>query len=81
MLFARPLLGREPVVVQSAQCQDWNNYSVSYQCSFRNAISPANAIIVFALVSGTPAIAVTSVTDDHKPNANTYVQDLHYLFG
>lgn len=81
MLFTRPLLARDPIVVQSAQCQDWVNYSHSYQCSFRNPTSPSNAIIVFALVSGTPAVAVTSVTDDHKPTANTYVQDLRYLFG
>ena len=81
LLFAHPLLAREPALVQSAQCQDWVNYSLTYQCSFRTATSAANAIVVFALVSGTPAIGVTSVTDDHKPNANRYVQDLSYLFG
>lgn len=80
-LFTHPLLAREPVVVQSAQCQDWVNYSNTYQCSFRSPTSPASAIIVFALVSGTSAVAITSVTDDHKPTANTYVQDLRYLFG
>jgi hypothetical protein len=81
LLFARPLFAREPALVQSAQCQDWVNYSATYQCSFRNVTSASNAIVVFALVSGTPTVAVTSVTDDHKPNANTYVQDLRYLFG
>ncbi|HTT20946.1 MAG TPA: hypothetical protein VMG82_18575 [Candidatus Sulfotelmatobacter sp.] len=80
-LFAYPLLAREPVVVQSAQCQDWVNYSATYQCSFRNPTSAANAAIVFALVSGAPSTTVTSVTDDHKPAANVYVQDLHYVFG
>ncbi len=81
MLFAHPLLAREPVVVQSAQCQDWANYSSTYQCSFRNSTSPSNAIIVFALVSGTPTIAVTTVRDDHQPSSNSYVQDLRYVFG
>ena len=80
-IFAHPLLAREPVVVQSAQCQDWVNYSTTYQCSFRNWTSASNTIIAFALVSGTPAVAVTKVTDDHKPTANFYVQDLRYLFG
>jgi hypothetical protein len=81
VLFTYPLLAREPVVVQSAQCQDWVNYSTTYECSFRTPTSPSSAIIVFALVSGTPAVAVTRVTDDHKPAANAYVQDLRYLFG
>jgi hypothetical protein len=81
VLFTHPLLAREPVVVQAAQCQDWVNYSPTYQCAFRTPTSASNAIIVFALVSGTPAIAVTRVTDDHKPTANIYVQDLRYLFG
>ncbi|HXJ89043.1 MAG TPA: hypothetical protein VMS18_19655 [Candidatus Binatia bacterium] len=81
MLFTHPLLAREPVVVQSAKCQDWVNYSPSYQCSFHNPTSPSSAIVVFALASGTPAVAVTKVTDDHKPDTNTYVQDLRYLFG
>ena len=80
-LFTHPLLAREPVVVQSAQCQDWVNYSHIYQCSFRDSTAPSNAVIVFALVSGTPAVAVTRVMDDHKPVSNEYVQDLHYLFG
>ena len=80
-LFAHPLLARAPILVQSAQCQDWVNYSATYQCSFLHDTSSGNAIIVFVLVSGTPTIAVTRVTDDHKPNADTYVQDLHYVFG
>jgi len=80
-LFAHPLLAREPVLMQSTQCQDWVNYSTVYQCTFPKATSPSNAIIVVALVSGTPAVAITSVTDDHEPTANTYVNDLCYLFG
>jgi hypothetical protein len=81
LFLASRLLAREPVLVQWAQCQDWVGYSVTNRCSFRQGTSTANAILVFALVSGTREIAITSVTDDHKPSSNRYVEDLHYLFG
>jgi len=68
-------------VVQSAKCQDWTNYPVTYQCSFSRDTRPENAVIVFALVSGSASVVVTKVSDDHKPRSNTYALDLHYLFG
>ena len=68
-------------LVQSTKCQDWTDYPVTYQCSFSRDTTPQNAIIVFALVSGSPSVVVTNIVDDHKPGSNQYALDLHYLFG
>lgn len=68
-------------LVQSRNCQDWTDYPTTYQCSFTRETTSGNAIIVFALVSGTPQVVVTGITDDHRPRPNLYTVDLHYLFG
>lgn len=68
-------------LVQSAKCQDWTNYPVTYQCSFSRDTTAENAVIVFALVSGSASVVITNISDDHRPRSNTYALDLHYLFG
>lgn len=75
-----PLSAQIAALVQSTKCQDWTNYSVTYECSFEHTSSAGNAIIAFVLVSGSPTVAVTKLTDDHRPISNAYIQDLHYLF-
>jgi len=68
-------------LVQSAKCQDWTEYPVTYHCSFTRETTPENSVIVFALVSGSRDVVVTNVVDDHRPGSNAYRLDLHYLFG
>lgn len=86
LILAWNPFAKAAAVVQSVKCQDWSNYPVTYQCSFSRDTTPGNAVIVFALVSGSASVVVTNITDDDKINDNsprpsTYTLDLHYLFG
>ena len=74
-------LAHGAALVQSSKCQDWTNYPTTYQCAFDRATTPGNALIVFALVSGSSNVVVTNIADDHSPQSNAYTLDLHYLFG
>src|SRR4051812_38055602 len=81
MVAISSALAHDAELVQSAKCQDWTNYPTSYQCSFDRDTTPGNAIIVFALVSGSSSVVVTNISDDHSPHSNAYTLDLHFLFG
>ena len=81
ILSVPSVFGQVPALVQSAKCQDWTNYVETYQCSFDHTSAPGNALIAFALVSGSSSVVVKSIADDHTPSSNVYAQDLHYLFG